>query len=142
MVASGVRKARAISRGLQPGHQPQGERELRLGAQRRMAAGEDEPQPVIGHWFHLRCAADPRAGLELQQAAWASRPYRDDSRRSRSRALFRAVVVIQPPGLGGTPVAGHRSTATAKASWTASSARSISPKRRTRVATARPELSR
>ena len=57
-------------------------------------------------------------------------------------ARLRAVVVIQPPGFGGNPVAGHRSVATTKASWTASSARSMSPKRRTRVATARPDSRR
>src|SRR5262245_53437018 len=50
--------------------------------------------------------------------------------------------MIQPAGLGGTPVEGHRCTATAKASWTASSARSMSPKCRTRTATARPYSSR
>ena len=53
-------------------------------------------------------------------------------------ARLRAVVVIQAPGFGGRPAAGHRSTATANASWTASSARSMSPRTRTRVATHRP----
>jgi hypothetical protein len=33
--------------------------------------------------------------------------------------LFRAVVTIQPPGLGGMPSAGQRAAAMAKASWTA-----------------------
>src|ERR1700736_4669097 len=78
----------------------------------------------------------------MRATAAASRPDRVDSRRSRSSALFLAVVTIQPPGLGGRPSDGHRSTATANASWTASSARSMSPKTRTRGATARPELSR
>src|SRR5437764_15433918 len=57
-------------------------------------------------------------------------------------ARLRAVVVIQAPGLGGRPDTGHRSSATAKASWTASSAMSMSPKRRTRVATLRPDSAR
>src|SRR5215216_3428030 len=57
-------------------------------------------------------------------------------------ARFRAVVTIHPPGLGGTPVAGHFWRATTKASCTASSATSRSPKRRVRVATARPNSSR
>jgi hypothetical protein len=57
-------------------------------------------------------------------------------------ARLRAVVTIQPPGLGGVPFSGQEATATANASWTASSARSMSPKRRTRVATARPNSSR
>src|SRR6185437_2390349 len=50
--------------------------------------------------------------------------------------------MIQPAGLGGAPSCGQRAAATAKASWTASSARSISPKERTRTATARPYCSR
>ena len=49
--------------GLQPGHEPQGEGELRLGAQRRVAAGEDEPQPVIRHWRPLGRYHRLRAGL-------------------------------------------------------------------------------
>src|SRR6266571_8526232 len=62
-----------------------------------------------------------------------------DSRRRRSRARWRAVVVIQPPGLGGRPSAGHLRRATANASWTASSATSMSPKTRIRAATDRPD---
>ena len=57
-------------------------------------------------------------------------------------ARLRAVVVIQPPGFGGSPVSGHRSLATRNASWTISSAMSMSPKRRTRVATTLPDSSR
>jgi hypothetical protein len=34
-------------------------------------------------------------------------------------ARFRAVVMIQPAGLGGSPVAGHRLAASANASWPA-----------------------
>src|SRR6266704_2776812 len=57
-------------------------------------------------------------------------------------ARFLAVVMIHPAGLGGIPADGHRCTATTKASWTDSSARSISPNTRTRTATARPYSSR
>ena len=57
-------------------------------------------------------------------------------------ALLRAVVVIQAPGRSGTPASGQRSMATTKASWTASSARSKSPRTRMRVATACPDSSR
>src|SRR5512132_3502616 len=75
-----------------------------------------------------------------QSAATSPRSSRPrDSRRSRSMARLRAVVVIQPPGLGGRPSAGHLSRATANASWTASSARSMSPTTRIRVATDRPD---
>jgi hypothetical protein len=53
-------------------------------------------------------------------------------------ARLRAVVTIQPAGLGGTPSVGQRCTAVRKASCTASSAASMSPRRRVRTATARP----
>src|SRR6187397_708318 len=56
-------------------------------------------------------------------------------------ALRLAVVVSQAPGLGGTPSAGHRSTAVAKASAAASSAMSRSPKRLARAATTRAHSS-
>src|ERR1700754_202381 len=46
--------------------------------------------------------------------------------------------MIHPAGLGGRPVDGQRRTAAAKASWTASSATSMSPKTRISTATARP----
>ncbi len=75
-------------------------------------------------------------------AACACRASRVDSRRKRSIAPRRAVVTIQPPGFGGVPAVGQRSSACTKASWTASSARVMSPRRRTRVATARPYSSR
>src|ERR1700749_4773551 len=53
-------------------------------------------------------------------------------------ARLRAVVTIHAPGLGGWPSDGHRAAATVKASWTASSAASMSPRKRIRVATQRP----
>src|SRR5712691_2735673 len=65
-----------------------------------------------------------------------------DSRRKRSMARLRAVVVIQPPGLGGRPSSGHLRNATANASCTASSATSMSPKTRISAATDRPDSSR
>src|SRR5216683_3979542 len=64
------------------------------------------------------------------------------SRRRRSMARLRAVVVIQPPGLGGRPSRAHVRRATANASWTSSSARSMSPKARIRAAIDRPDSSR
>jgi hypothetical protein len=63
-------------------------------------------------------------------------------RRRRSMALCRAVRISQARGTGGTPVAGHWSTAAAKASWVASSARSKSRTSRIRVATIRPQSER
>ena len=58
------------------------------------------------------------------------------SRRRRSNALLRAIVVIHAPGRSGTPSIGQRSSATTKASCTASSAASRLPRRRVRVARA------
>src|SRR5690349_7071793 len=53
-------------------------------------------------------------------------------------ARLRAVVTIHAPGWGGTPSAGHVAAATVNASWTTSSAMSMSPRKRIRVATQRP----
>src|SRR5215207_3631609 len=53
-------------------------------------------------------------------------------------ARLRAVVVIQPPGFGGTPWTGQCSAATANASATESSARLMSPRTRISVAVQRP----
>src|SRR5947207_5384277 len=64
------------------------------------------------------------------------------SRRRRSMARLRAVIVIQPPGLGGRPSRAHARRPTANASCTASSARSMSPKARIRAAIDRPDSSR
>src|SRR5215211_1159709 len=85
-------------------------------------------------------AGSPPPGASTATSLRSCRPR--DSRRRRSRAWLRAVVVIQPPGLGGTPSHGHLPRATAKASWTASSARSMSPKTRIRAASDRPDSSR
>ena len=67
---------------------------------------------------------------------------RRPSRRMRSRALWRAVVVSQAAGLRGTPSAGHRSRAVRAASCKASWAASMSPRTRVRVATTRPPSAR
>src|ERR1700761_671051 len=69
-------------------------------------------------------------------------PGRTDSRRNRSRARLRATVSTQPPGLSGTPSRGHARNASAKASWTASSATVRSPDHRASAATAGPHSRR
>ena len=74
-------------------------------------------------------------------SACAWRASRVDSRRRRSMARLRAVVTIHAPGLGGS-VSPHFWTATANASWTASSASPMSPRRRVSVATHRPYSAR
>src|SRR5919107_1776784 len=78
---------------------------------------------------------------DSMEAAWslASRCF---SRRIRSIARLPAGVVSQPPRLGGTPDSGHFSKAATRASPAASSAMSMSPKRRTSEAIRRPYSSR
>ena len=52
-------------------------------------------------------AASGGGGACAAQPAAACRPARIDSRRTRSIARLRAVVIIQPTGLGGGPVVGN-----------------------------------
>ncbi len=95
-----------------------------------MAAGEDQPQPVVGH----SGSASSSSSRSSERGSSRSRPSRTSffsssvrARRKRSIALFRATRVIQAPGLSGIPSRGQRSSATTNASWTASSAASKSP---------------
>src|SRR5712691_9624757 len=90
-------------------------------------------------------ASSGRSGLSLSGVSTATSPRSSSpraSRRRRSMARLRAVVVIQPPGLGGRPPRAHARIATANASCTASSARSMSPNARIRAAIDRPDSSR
>src|SRR5690242_4047462 len=64
------------------------------------------------------------------------------SRRIRSIARLRAVAISQPTGLAGVSPRGQRSAAIANASWAASSASSMSPRKPTSEATTRPHSSR
>src|SRR3984893_1421869 len=138
MVGSGTRKARAIS----PVSRPPSSRRVR--ATWALTASEGWQQVKIRRSRSSRTATSSECPSSpawmLCASAWRSS--REASRRRRSIARLRAVVMIQPAGLGGTPMDGQRCTATAKASWTASSARSMSPKTRRSTATARPYCSR
>ena len=134
MVGSGTRNARAISAVVSPPSSRRVSATWAPVAERRMAAGEDKPQPVIAHGA-LLLGGSSRA---CSSAAWACLSARAASRRRRSMARWRAVVMIHPAGLGGSPARGQRRAASANASWTASSAMSMSPKTRVRTATARP----
>src|SRR5258708_1194837 len=64
------------------------------------------------------------------------------SRRTRSMSLWWATVVTQAAGLSGTPFSGHATSAEARASCMASSARSKEPASRMRVAMIRPDSRR
>src|ERR1700722_1354725 len=138
MVGSGTRNARAISAVLSPPSSRS------VSATCALAARAGWQQVKISRSLSSRTAATSSGTscCSCSSAAWACRSSREASRRSRSMARRRAVVMIHPAGLGGSPSAGQRWTATAKASWTASSATSMSPKLRTRTATARPYSSR
>ena len=80
--------ARDLGRG-QPAQQPQGQRDLRLDGERRVAAGEDQPQPVVGDTSSAR--PRPTAGSASSvDAAAAALACSVASRRSRSSARCRA----------------------------------------------------
>ena len=116
MVVSGTMNARAISSVVRPPSRRKRQRHLRRRSERRMAAGEDQTQPIVRHDILLRrLVGRVRMGR-------ACRSSREASRRKRSIARLRAVVMIQPAGLGGRPLDGQPSTAEVNASWTASSA--------------------
>src|SRR5450631_243682 len=140
IVGSGTRKARAISAVLRPPSS------RNVSATWAAVASDGWQQVKMRRSRSSRTgpssAGSRPASAACSTAACACRSSRDDSRLSRSIARFRAVVMIHPAGLGGAPAAGHRSSAVVNASWTASSATSISPKMRTRTATARPYSSR
>jgi hypothetical protein len=107
---------------------------------------EDQPEPIIdhpscvtvGHLVTGRLCVWRRqpGGLveQLPAAAFPSQPIQRPVPRGRGDPTARIgrQSVTSPP----------RSTATANASWTASSARSTSPRTRIRVATAWPDSSR
>ena len=120
----------------EPADEPQRQRDLRVRRERRMAAREEEREPLVGdrrlvvHRFLRLRRARPRARARRR------------SRRSRSIAFRRAVTVSHAPGLSGTPVRGHVTSAAPSASWSASSARSMSRRSLISVATTRPYSAR
>ena len=137
IVSSGTRKARAISSVLRP------------PSARRVSA-TCASSPSAG-WQHVKTSSSRSSGnlvscisSSTTSGTSSSRVLSASvrSRRRRSIARFRAVIVSHAPGLGGVPSRGQRSAATAKASCAASSARSKSPRKPTRLARTRPHSSR
>jgi hypothetical protein len=103
-----------------------------------MAAGEDQPQAVVrDHGWLVHFVFLDRGRLErpqlLKLLGAAPLPPQPVDR------LVPPVVVIQAPGFSGMPRSGHTCIATTNASWTASSARSKSPRTRISEASARPD---
>ncbi len=143
-VASGTRNARAISGVVRP------PRVRRVRATRASSASAGWQQVKTSRSrSSARRLSLPRRTIDSVPAA--TRPRSSSAsfstwrraRRTRSSARLRAVVVIQAPGLAGIPSRGHVSSAATNASATASSAASKSPpRRRMRVASARPDSSR
>ena len=119
-------------RGGQAADGPQGQRDLRCGRQRGVAAQEQQDERVVGRRVRAAVAehCDPppshgRAGVQV--AAVSSRRRRACSLRSRSVSRRDATVMSQPRGLSGMPSVGHWVAAASSASCTASSAVSKCP---------------
>ena len=95
----------------------QRERQPRFEAERRVAAREDQPQPVVAprHWLRRRrrVRAVVRLRLVGEALVCAARAW---SRRTRSMARRLAVTVSHAPGGQGTPRRGQSAAAAAKAS--------------------------
>src|SRR4051794_1457379 len=139
IVASGTRNARAMSVVVRPPSERSvsatwASVESAGWQQAKISASRSSGSSLISSASSAASSDSPASSSDL----WA----RVRSRRIRSMARLRAVVTIQPPGLGGTPVRGQRSSAVSKASWSASSARARSPVARASAATARPHSSR
>ena len=81
--------------GRQAAERAQRQRHLRLERQRRMAAGEDQLQPLVGD-RRRRPSRPPPPRAPRAGASW---PASVRSRRSRSIARLRAVVTSHAPGL-------------------------------------------
>jgi hypothetical protein len=94
--------------GAEPADSAQGERNLRLDRERRVTAGEDELQSLVVVFIGTSALLPATSRPNLVARA--------RSRRIRSVAPFRAVLISQARGLLGTPSRGHRSAAIANAS--------------------------
>jgi hypothetical protein len=103
IVRSGTRKARAISSVVSPPRVPQGERNLRLDCERRVTAGEDELQALVGkrrglhrHLSTIACDEQAELGREGPVAADAVRRV-IASRRHQPGARVAGDAVAWPP---------------------------------------------
>ena len=133
MVGAGTRNAFAIS----SVERPPSVRSVRATCASVASAG----------WQHVKIRRSRSSGTGASSSSANSSMCRAISscfrarrarRRSRSIALWRAVETSQLAGFVGGPATGHCSSAVANASWSASSATSMSPRRRISVARIRP----
>ena len=133
-VDSGDQERLADRPGAQPAGHPQGERDPAVQRQRRVAAGEQQPQPVVvdrlallgpfGSPVAARSSRPPPPAWPVRWSGAAARPAPGAGPRWSTK----------PPGCPARPSTGHRASARSTASCTLSSARSQSPVTRIRVA--------
>ena len=102
IVGSGTRKARAISAVVEAAQRAQRQRHLRLGRERRVAAGEDQLQSFVGESSVASISSSRRLAAASSSRVFAASVR---SRRMRSIARLRAVVSSQLPGCSGHAVA-------------------------------------
>ena len=103
-------------RGGQAAHQPQRERHLRLPGQRGMAAGEHQPQPVVGDDVIVRCHGFLRLCARRRSPARARSAAAAWTAASGPGAAGPAPAAgpwwsATPPGFRGTPCRDHASSA-------------------------------
>ncbi len=128
MVASLTRNARATSAVVSPQTRRSVRRDLGIGAERRVTAREDQPEAVIDDLGGVRVLR-ARSLRPLDETREGPAVCRGPPRQSTARR--RATVVNHAPGLAGIPLVDQVANARAYASWTHSSARSMSPVTRT-----------
>jgi hypothetical protein len=139
-VGGEVRKARAISSVVRP-HTSRSVNATRASGgsagwqQVKISRSRSSSMPWPSRSAGSTLASSCRA-ISACAASWRER------RRSASIARNRPAEMSQARGLAGTPSRGHCRTAAAKASCSASSARSKSPRRRISVARTRRESAR
>ena len=131
-VASVTRKARAISAVVKPSTA----RSVKAACASRARAGWQQMKSRRRRSSTSTCVCAAGGRDALSSRGTRSR-YRA-SRRQRSTALRRAVVSSHAPGRRGMPSTGQCSSADTRASCTKSSARSKSPRRRTKAAVSCP----
>ena len=130
----------------EPAQQPERQCDSGVGREHRMAGREHEPQQVVADVVVERGVeiSHRRLLLRLQLVAELlvlAVEHACGAAAGRSPRCL-AVAMSHAPGLSGTPVAGHRSSAATRASCARSSARPRSPTMRVRPAISRADSMR
>jgi hypothetical protein len=135
IVASGTMNARAISAVVRP----VSVRNVSATRASNASAGWQQVKTSRSRSSAISSGGSSPTGSAASSRSLAAPTF---SRRNRSTARLRAVVVSHAPGLRGTPSTAHRVMAVANASCAHSSARSQSPVSPISVATTWPHSSR